>query len=510
MDRMDVIANANSVNDSENSDSIEGFYAANAILVTGATGFVGKGILEKLMRVCPRIAAIFLLIRPKRSQTLEQRFKKLLDDPIYDYVKEKDPSILSKIHPVQGDVSLPDLGLSPKDRIMLTENVNIVFHVAATVRFNEPLNVAVNINTKGTARVIQLCKELKHAISVVYVSTAYSNAHLSEIEEKIYSTCLEPSAVIDICEGGNKMFIDQLNKRILKTYPNTYTFTKNLAEQIISSNSDSFPVAIVRPSIIGASHEEPCPGWLDNIYGVTAIFLQIGKGILKAVTANRDAKLDLVPIDYVVDTTICAAWHITLHRDNKPKVYNCTSNAPPITWGQLKQMYTECSRDIPMNDVISYPYCVIVSNKLIYSVLSIFLHVLPAFIVDIFLILRGKRPMMIKVNKHLNQLLAAFSYFNTHEWTFHRCNITEMTMKVKTLEDSDIVKLDMRDMNWKKYIANYQIGIKKFILKESSDSVKSVRHQSSLLYWMYLGTQVFGVVALSATIALLALNISNF
>ena len=84
-------------------------------------------------------------------------------------------------------MNLPDLGLSPADRTMLIHNVNIVFHVAATVRFNEPLNVAVNTNTKGTARVIQLCKELKHVISVVHVSTAYSNAYLSEIEEKVYT-----------------------------------------------------------------------------------------------------------------------------------------------------------------------------------------------------------------------------------------------------------------------------------------------------------------------------------
>ena len=79
--------------------------------------------------------------------------------------------------------------------------------------------------------------------------------------------------MIDICEGGNKTFIDQLKEKVLKTYPNTYTFTKNLAEQIISSNSDSLPVAIVRPSIIGASQEEPCPGWLNNVYGVTGIFI---------------------------------------------------------------------------------------------------------------------------------------------------------------------------------------------------------------------------------------------
>lgn len=66
--------------------------------------------------------------------------------------------------------------------------------------------------------------------------------------------------------------IDLFEERILNIYPNTYTFSKNLAEQIVSSNTD-LPIAIVRPSIIGASMEDPCPGWLDNIYGLTGIFL---------------------------------------------------------------------------------------------------------------------------------------------------------------------------------------------------------------------------------------------
>ncbi|KAF3420436.1 hypothetical protein E2986_11758 [Frieseomelitta varia] len=64
------------------TNSIEEFYADTVILLTGATGFVGKGLLEKLMRVCPRIAAIFILLRPKRNQTIEERFKKLVDDPV--------------------------------------------------------------------------------------------------------------------------------------------------------------------------------------------------------------------------------------------------------------------------------------------------------------------------------------------------------------------------------------------------------------------------------------------
>lgn len=79
---MNTKINENTVSEKLNKNSIEAFYDNTAILVTGATGFVGKGILEKLMRVCPSVAAIFILIRPKKNQTMDQRFKQLIDNPV--------------------------------------------------------------------------------------------------------------------------------------------------------------------------------------------------------------------------------------------------------------------------------------------------------------------------------------------------------------------------------------------------------------------------------------------
>ena len=218
MDTINEEMNENGTDEGLNKiNSLEEFYGGSGILVTGATGFVGICLLEKLMRVCPRVAAIFILIRPKTNETIEQRLKKLIDDPvriyyscffqylslsgaklikshfwnfrfqIYDGIKAKNPSLFSRVYPMKGDVSLPDLGLSRENRNLLLEKVNIVFHAAATVRFNEPLHVAVNVNTKGTLRVIELWNELKHPISFVHVSTAFSNANLHEIEEKVYT-----------------------------------------------------------------------------------------------------------------------------------------------------------------------------------------------------------------------------------------------------------------------------------------------------------------------------------
>lgn len=79
---MNTKINENTVSEKLNKNSIEAFYDNTTILVTGATGFVGKGILEKLMRVCPSVAAIFILIRPKKNQTMDQRFKQLIDNPV--------------------------------------------------------------------------------------------------------------------------------------------------------------------------------------------------------------------------------------------------------------------------------------------------------------------------------------------------------------------------------------------------------------------------------------------
>ncbi|KOX68693.1 hypothetical protein WN51_07405 [Melipona quadrifasciata] len=206
---------------------------------------------------------------------------------------------------VRCDVKLPDLGLSLEDRIMLVEKVNTVFHVAVTVTFKQPLDDAVNTNTKGTSGVIDLCKELKQIISFIYVSTSYNNGYLSEIEEKVYTTSWELCTVINICDKQDKNSIALLEESILKTHPNTYSFSKNLADQIVFNHCKSFPSAVVRPSIIGASLKKPCPDWVDNVYGPTGVGLQIGKGNAKVLRAKRDTRLNLVSVDYVIDTILC-------------------------------------------------------------------------------------------------------------------------------------------------------------------------------------------------------------
>lgn len=62
--------------------SIPTFYSAKSVFITGATGFLGKALIEKLLRSCPNIKEIFLLIRAKNSISINERLRQLLTSPV--------------------------------------------------------------------------------------------------------------------------------------------------------------------------------------------------------------------------------------------------------------------------------------------------------------------------------------------------------------------------------------------------------------------------------------------
>lgn len=58
---------------------------------------------------------------------------------LFERLQDEQPGFAEKIIAVNSDLTLPELDLSKEDQNILAENVDIVFHCAATVRFNEPL-----------------------------------------------------------------------------------------------------------------------------------------------------------------------------------------------------------------------------------------------------------------------------------------------------------------------------------------------------------------------------------
>lgn len=96
------------------------------------------------------------------------------------------PERLQKIIFIAGDISKANIGVSSVDLQMLKENVNIVFHSAATVRFDQSIKEAVNMNTLGSMRLWDLCSEMENLRTIIHVSTAYTNPTRLNVGEQIY------------------------------------------------------------------------------------------------------------------------------------------------------------------------------------------------------------------------------------------------------------------------------------------------------------------------------------
>lgn len=95
------------------------------------------------------------------------KFKEDVCFQIFDPLRKERPTDLSKVLPIEGDITQPELDISQSDRTLLSRSVNVVFHSAATVKFDEKLKLSVTINMLGTQRLVELCKRMSNLEALV-------------------------------------------------------------------------------------------------------------------------------------------------------------------------------------------------------------------------------------------------------------------------------------------------------------------------------------------------------
>lgn len=86
---------------------------------------------------------------------------------LFDPLKKERPADLQKVLPIEGDITQPGLAISNSDRTTLCRCVNVVFHSAATVKFDEKLKLSVTINMLGTQRLMEICGRMAHLEALV-------------------------------------------------------------------------------------------------------------------------------------------------------------------------------------------------------------------------------------------------------------------------------------------------------------------------------------------------------
>jgi alcohol-forming fatty acyl-CoA reductase len=132
---------------------------------------------------------------------------------IFDNLRRDRPEALTKLIAVAGDIMQPELGISPSDQLILAENVSVVFHSAATVKFDEALKLSVAMNILGTQRLVELCHKMKKLEALVHVSTAYCNCDRDEVAEEVYPPPADPEKIIQCVEWMDEDLVNAITPK---------------------------------------------------------------------------------------------------------------------------------------------------------------------------------------------------------------------------------------------------------------------------------------------------------
>ena len=341
--------------------------AGKTIAITGATGFVGTALVERLLRGVPDCSLVLLVRAGKRTSAAKRTEREILKNDAFDRLRAQlaeaggesfAEMTARRITTVTGDVAIDGLGLDDHDRSIFT-SADVLIHSAAAVSFDSPLDSAVEINLLGPTRIVNLLNDIGVAPHLVAVSTCYVAGNRrgrapeelvsagpfdvgidwrrevtavrrlrSDFETESRGTTrlheFRKQARTELGAAGAPALAtktESLRQRWVRDqlveagreraasvgWPDAYAFTKALGEQALTDSKGEVPVSIVRPSIIESAWAEPRPGWIRGFRMAEPVIISYGRGLLKEFPGVPEGTVDVIPVDMVVAAIIAVA-----------------------------------------------------------------------------------------------------------------------------------------------------------------------------------------------------------
>ena len=357
--------------------SVRHSLAGKHVLLIGVTGFIGKVWLANLLMDLPEIGKIYLLVRQQRATSAVERFEKMVDEspvfePLYRRYGDRFADFMrARIEVIEGDVSQPELGMEPAVRERLSRTLDVVINSSGLTDFNPDLRNAIAANVDSVLHLLEFLRQSDHA-ALLHLSTCYvvgfvdgripevltpnytpariqgwdaesevrslrqliaeieARAETREVTEQLRQQALDKATAAKDLHGValenqiRKNRIRWVRNALVEAgvqrarklgWPNTYTFSKSIAESLIAKHSNGLPIAVVRPAIVESSVEKPFRGWNEGINTSAALSYLLGT-FFRQLPTNERKCLDLIPVDTVTRgmTLIAAALVRRCHR----------------------------------------------------------------------------------------------------------------------------------------------------------------------------------------------------
>lgn len=476
------------------STSIREYFANRCVFVTGGTGFLGKFLVYRLLTTCPQLNKIYVLIRGKKGKNFSERAGQYLASDLFTHLSkspEETNALLSKVIPVEGDVTLDSLGLSQVDLGNICQEVSVVFHSAACIRFNEPLKSACKIHIEGTKSVLKLSSQIKNMSVFVHVSSISTYFAEPSVTEDIRDGPYEPDVFATLVDEMSEEQVEQMTPRLLAGYPNSYTLTKTLAEISVrdAAKSLSFPIVVSRPPFIWPSHSVPYCGYYETPQTLASLTTLFSCGIVRTNRFDPTAMAQYMPVDMVCNSLIASAWLLGSRSDSsKIKVINMSPIENPINVRDFSTVACEVGNKYPSIHQLRPPVGPIKRQHswLEYRVRKIISHLLFAYLVDFILWLKGNKSRLVKLtNKIHEQMAVAIDAFGKQEILVEMKNLSQLADSIGDFEEREIFDFNFCHINWRSLIEEHHMQFRRFTLKEPDENLPAARARLARVTMMY-------------------------
>jgi 1-acyl-sn-glycerol-3-phosphate acyltransferase len=391
------------------------------VLLTGATGFVGKVVLENLLRQREEfgIVRVHVLIRSgRRGEEPQARFvDEIVASPCFDRLA---PGWDSLVRVVPGELTEGNCGIPAELRESLAGEVTHIVHCAASIEFDLPLEDAASQNITSALNVLALARECRRLENMVSISTAYVRPHPGDrvpVLEDLVELPFDPAAVYEDILAGRAE-----ESALLEAtgHPNTYTLTKCITEHLLVQNAGDVRLSIVRPSIVSATWQHPMPGWIDSKAAFAGFVVLIGLGLMRALAANRNCVLDVVPCDAVAERVTDTAFR---HRRTGSEVVIRHAVAGVHRGLRIDACVNAFTDYFRRNPVLGIPGVPVVSEGgWVFRFREWLNHQGPVDVASLLMWLGGKGRKVRRMRKAIAQvryLNEAFPYFTRKTFRFH-------------------------------------------------------------------------------------------
>uniref|UniRef100_A0A2A4JP17 Fatty acyl-CoA reductase n=1 Tax=Heliothis virescens TaxID=7102 RepID=A0A2A4JP17_HELVI len=316
---------------------------------------------------------------------------------------------------------------------------------------------------------------------------------LPRVEERVYAAparLQHLAALVDALPAG---LLAEITPQLISPKPNTYTFTKAMAESVVAERASTanYAVAIFRPTIVISSLRHPFPGWIENLNGPSGVVVGAGKGLLHVLSCGGGRRADMMPVDIAIDTLIAVAWEAGVDQPRTARVYNCSSCTGGASWGQFRARLLRHVRAHPFDAALWYPFGLVSENTLMQRFLETTLQTVPLYLVHCVHKLCGvkSRPSMKTVSKRLHAMNEALKFFALREWDFCTDNVQQLMHRLAPA-DATVYNLDPGTIDWESHCEDFVKGTRRYLLKEKDQDIEAARRRMHFLYMLHNFTKL--------------------